>query len=141
MAYVAVNLAKYIVSKCMNENCPISNLQLQKILYYIQREYLRSDSIAFYEPIEAWQFGPVVPGVYYHFCGSGAMPIAITYDNVDIDSSDATIIDPLVNWKRSMEPWELVAETHKPGGAWAQTYCSGEGNRRVIPTSLIKEVG
>ena len=34
MIYSALDLSKYIVSKCVRENCPVSNLQLQKILYY-----------------------------------------------------------------------------------------------------------
>lgn len=28
--YSALDIAKYIISKCNRENCPISNLQLQK---------------------------------------------------------------------------------------------------------------
>ena len=71
----AVDLSKYIVTKCAVDDCPISNLQLQKILYYIQKYFLKHDSIAFYDDIEAWQFGPVVPSSYYRFCGFGAMPI------------------------------------------------------------------
>ena len=63
MAYSALDLSKYIVSKCVREHCPISNLQLQKILYYIQKDFLLRDSIAFADEIEAWQFGPVVPNV------------------------------------------------------------------------------
>ena len=39
--YKAIDLSKYIVSKCVRDNIPISNLQLQKILYYIQKEFLR----------------------------------------------------------------------------------------------------
>ena len=31
MAYSAVELSKYIITKCAMENKPISNLQLQKI--------------------------------------------------------------------------------------------------------------
>ena len=40
MSYNAIDLARYIISKCSKEQCPISNLQLQKILYYIQVEWL-----------------------------------------------------------------------------------------------------
>lgn len=41
MCYSAVDLSKYIVYKCITEGQPISNLQLQKILYYIQRNFLK----------------------------------------------------------------------------------------------------
>ena len=73
--YSAMDIARYIVDKCTNDGCPISNLQLQKILYFIQRDYLKKDSQAYSEEIQAWQFGPVVPDVYYRYCGFGAMPI------------------------------------------------------------------
>ena len=34
MLYTAIDIAKYIVSYCSNKKQPISNLKLQKILYY-----------------------------------------------------------------------------------------------------------
>ena len=49
MCYSAVDLSKYIVYKCITDGRPISNMQLQKILYYIQREFLKNDRIAFAE--------------------------------------------------------------------------------------------
>lgn len=33
--YTALDMAKYIIDKCTKDRSPISNLQLQKILYYI----------------------------------------------------------------------------------------------------------
>ncbi|MBQ7131228.1 MAG: DUF4065 domain-containing protein [Oscillospiraceae bacterium] len=136
--YTAVELSKYIVSKCFTENHPISNLQLQKILYYIQKEYLKNDSRAFADEIEAWQFGPVVPNSYYHFCAFGAMPITSSYDSADISANDKLLINPIVVEKRQMDPWQLVDDTHKPGGAWAQVYNNGLGSHTVIPVDLIK---
>lgn len=139
--YNALDLSKYIVSKCIEDGQPISNLQLQKILYYIQKDFLQRDEIAFSDDIEAWQFGPVVPNVYYHYCGYGAMPISITKENFTILSSDASYIDKIVEEKRVLDPWDLVAETHKEDGAWATIYRKGLGNHCVIPTDLIKAVG
>ena len=47
---------------------PISNLKLQKLLYYMQGYHLAYfDSPLFEEEIEAWMYGPVVPSVYQHF--------------------------------------------------------------------------
>lgn len=139
--YTAIDLSRYIVSKCIKDNSPISNLQLQKILYYIQKDYLCRDDFAFSDIIEAWQFGPVVPNVYYHYCGYGAMPIFFTCETFEIESKDKTSIDKIIEEKRTLSPWALVAETHKPGGAWDQIYQKGVGNHQTIPTSLIKAVG
>ncbi|MEG1862964.1 MAG: DUF4065 domain-containing protein [Oscillospiraceae bacterium] len=135
--FSALELSKYIVSKCNGDAMPITNLQLQKILYYIQKEFLRVGPPAFAERIEAWKFGPVVPDVYYYFAGNGAMPITDSYD-VIINNS---IIDAIVKSKRDLDPWELVQETHKEGGAWSKIFKNGEGNKRVIPIELIRQAG
>lgn len=135
----ALTLAKYIVSKCVQDDCPISNLQLQKILYYIQMFFLQEkDTPAFYDDIEAWQFGPVVPIVYYHFCGFGAMPIFSTYE-ITPPLEDKEKIDSIVEEKRILKPWELVEETHRPDGAWSRVYRNGAGDHEVIPADLIKK--
>ena len=118
--YTAIDLSKYIVSKCIEDSHPISNLQLQKILYYIQKDFLNRDDLAFSDAIEAWQFGPVVPNVYYHYCGYGAMPISSAHENYEIHPKDKDSIDPIMETKRSLDPWIMVAETHKANGAWDQ---------------------
>jgi len=140
--YKAVDLSKYIVTKCLADNCPVSNLQLQKILYYIQKAFLKQGSIAFADDIEAWQFGPVVPNVYYKFCGYGAMPITSSFDGAcSVNALDAPMIDKIIDEKKSLDPWDLVADTHKRNGAWDQIYQDGAGNHRLIPRELIKAEG
>ena len=47
--YNALDLSKYIVSKCIEDSHPIRNLQLQEILYYIQKDFLQRDEIAFFD--------------------------------------------------------------------------------------------
>lgn len=138
--YNAMTIARYVINKCTCEGCPISNLQLQKILYYIQREFLQRGMIAFPENIEAWQFGPVVRVVYNNYCGFGAAKIRLTYDaNLTVEYQQ--IINPIVVEKRVLNPWELVDDTHDPEKAWAEIYRGGAGNYQVIPNSLIREKG
>ena len=139
--YKAMELSTYFVSKCIKEDCPISNLQLQKILYYIQKAFLDRGDRAFSDNIEAWQFGPVVPNVYDHYCGYGAMPISFSSIKYDVAKKDKQLIDSIVESKRVLAPWDLVEETHKKGGAWDKTYKNGSGSHEVIPTELIKAVG
>lgn len=132
----ALDLAHYIITKCTNEGTPISNLQLQKILYFIQKGFLQNGKQAFWDNIEAWQFGPVVPSVYFEFCGFGATPIFMTFPNT-ITPPEQQFIDKIINENRSYNPWMLVEKTHKTGGAWDTIYQGGRGNRRIIPQELI----
>lgn len=137
MTNKAINIAKYIINKCTLDDHPISNLQLQKILYYIQKDFLQNGYEAFEDEIEAWQFGPVVPDVYYHYCGFGSLPILMNY-HVDIASSDVSKIDPIVEQKRLLNPWDMVADIHTEGKAWSQIYDNGVGDHHIIPKKLIR---
>lgn len=63
----------------------MSNLKLQKLVYYAQGLYLAMyDKPLFNENVEAWQHGPVVPELYHFYKehGSGAIPIP---KNIDFD--------------------------------------------------------
>lgn len=140
--YTAIELSKYIVSKCIDDDHPIGNLQLQKILYYIQKDFLSRGEAAFSDEIEAWQFGPVVPNVYYRYCGYGAMPISISPGHKSINESDATFVDRIVDSKRILNPWDLVKETHKPNGAWEKAYKNGKnGLSNIITLDMIQAEG
>lgn len=140
MTYSAITIANYIINKCTEDQQPISNLQLQKILYYIQCDSLRQGTPAFDDIIEAWQFGPVVPNVYYTFCGFGAMKIKLKFKET-IDDTLRAIINKIVDVKRMLDPWILVEEIHAKGKAWAEVYNDGAGNHFEIPQSLIKLKG
>ncbi len=62
----AINVAKYILNMANNEGDLITNLRLQKLLYYAQAWYLVNfDRPLFDDTIKAWTFGPVVGSVYY----------------------------------------------------------------------------
>lgn len=137
----AIDLAKYIITKCTEDGCPISNLQLQKILYYIQKDFLhRTERPAFGDVIEAWKFGPVVPAVYYRFGGFGAMPIDMIYSQiVEPTGTEKECIDRIIEEKRALSPWALVNDTHKAGGAWHKVFADGNGNRHPISMDLIKD--
>lgn len=139
----ALDVAKYIVNESTDKNYQISNLKLQKILFFLQREFLRRDVEAFEDDIEAWQFGPVVPDVYQEFCMFGANPIQWRYPEVSLPYNEAqkTFFDTIFSKYRAWHVWDLVNETHKKGGAWDITYQDGIGNHRIIEKCLIKDKG
>ena len=145
--YPVLELAKYIVSKCIKDKHGISNLQLQKILFSIQREFLQKCKVAaFPESMEAWPFGAVVPEVYYYFSGSGAMLIGVCDepDEAVIQSmppEDRKLIDSIIKSKRDLAVWDLADETNKHGGAWESIYNNGSGNKKIIPAETIKSLG
>lgn len=142
-SYKAVDVAKYIVAKCSKDSVPISNLQLQKILYYLQKEFLQKYKRAlFSEDIEAWPFGPVVQDVYYYFCGFGSFPISyFQKSKTVISAEDLSIMNKIIVEKRKLNPWVMVDDTHAKGKAWDLVYREGFGYKNVIPKGLIVNYG
>ena len=136
----ALDIAKYVINKCTSEKYPISNLQLQNILYYIQREFLQCGSIAFLESIEAWRCGVVVPEVYKQYCGFGALPIRMRYI-VNIKQENLKIMNPIVEKKRLLKLWDMGSDICCQGKAWNLIYKNGLGEHEVIPQELIKSKG
>ena len=66
--YSAVDIADHIVGRCAKLGRPVTNLQLQKILYYVQLNFLRAfDKYAFEDDILALRHGPAVKEVYYKY--------------------------------------------------------------------------
>lgn len=63
--YSAIDVAEYIVARCADSGRPVTNLQLQKILYYVQLNFLRTyDKCIFEDDILALRHGPAVKEVY-----------------------------------------------------------------------------
>ena len=69
MAYKALDIANKIISKTdLEHGDTISNLKLQKMMYYQQGFHLAYfGTPLFDEDIVAWQYGPVVPSVYKEY--------------------------------------------------------------------------
>ena len=85
----ASQVAKYFISR-VDEDAgdSISNLKLQKLLYYAQGFQLAlTDTPLFPEQIRKWAHGPVVPQVYHEYKQFGSGPIPI--EAVDLNAYSA----------------------------------------------------
>lgn len=64
----AQNVAELFLSWANKDGELITNLKMQKLLYYAQAWHLVNfDKRLFEDPIEAWDLGPVIPQVYRSF--------------------------------------------------------------------------
>ena len=70
------DIADYFVRLANETGDYISNLKLQKLVYYAQAWYLAiSDEALFEEDFEAWVHGPVIPELYQEYKSFGWRPI------------------------------------------------------------------
>jgi uncharacterized phage-associated protein len=69
-------VAEYILHFSAKHGDLITNLRLQKLLYYAQAWHLAIyDKPLFDEHFEAWVHGPAQPDIYRHFKSFGSQPI------------------------------------------------------------------
>jgi len=72
----ALNVANLFLAWAAEDGDSITNLKLQKLLYYAQAWYLvNSRRRLFSDPIEAWSFGPVIRDIYLNWKRYGSKPI------------------------------------------------------------------
>lgn len=131
-------IAKYIISYCNKNEKNITNLVLQKIMYYVQGYFLKKfNLLAFNSNINKWPYGPVVPDAYYDYYINGAKPIYIdeefrdTYLNNINNKKHSVLLNKIIDSCMEMSASTLVEKTHceKP---WSSTQMRSEISENKI---------
>lgn len=93
----------------------LTNLKLQKLLYYAQGYYLgENGEPLFPERIEAWQHGPVVAEIYHSlkYLGASPVPMPEGFDVADVDSAIRDHLEQIWNLFGQFSAWKLRDMTH-----------------------------
>lgn len=136
--YNAIDVAKYIIWFCKEKGYSISNLKLQKLLYFVQAQFLITvGRPAFSEEIEAWDFGPVVPEVYQYFrmWGSSELPHFLAANAKSrIYKRDQEIMDEILMECAQYSASFLVDITHNqdPWHNAYEKYCNNVITKKSI---------
>lgn len=137
--YKALDVAKFIIDKCNEKNMAIGNLKLQKVLYFVQAEFLVvKNTPCFVEEIEAWDFGPVIPEVYqeYKVYGGSIIPIFKNSNFAFISKYDQELIDGIIDECAKYSTSVLANIIHRQS-PWREAYYRIDDN--VISKQSIKE--
>lgn len=105
----------FLVSQDEDSGDLISNLKLQKLLYYAQGYHLAVfGRPLFPERIEAWAHGPVVPDVYHRFKEHGSRPVPMPeeMDLTKFDKETREYLDEIINVFGQYSGWKLRNMTH-----------------------------
>lgn len=125
----ALDVAQYVINETLNQGYPVSNLKLQKMLYFVQGVMLVNyGRPAFEDHIEAWQYGPVVPEVYFAYSSYGATPILLQYDKINLDDEEKNAANIVINSFLKTPAFALVNETHRVNSPWYDAYHSSGDN-------------
>lgn len=129
MIYKASEIAEYLLALvCNDEGDLISNLKLQKLLYYAQGFSLAiNDKILFEEKILAWRYGPVVEEVYqiYRENGSGAIDCPVDFDFFKYDEGTQDLLEEVYSVYGQYTATALMRLTHEEP-PWQETELNKE---------------
>tara|TARA_R110002096_G_scaffold139147_3_gene293283 strand:- start:278 stop:745 length:468 start_codon:yes stop_codon:yes gene_type:complete len=109
----------------------ITNLHLNKILFFIHVEFLREYSTPLVSAkLEAWDYGPVYREIYNQFKKNKNLPISnravkVSFDTGEkevatctLKNGDSEKIEELVLFYSDIPAGLLVDLSHETGGAW-----------------------
>ncbi len=152
--YSVNDVARYVINYVNSNNDLISNLKLQKVLYFIQAKFLTEVGYpCFKEEIEAWDFGPVIPSVYHEYKqhGAGYIPpvkkffvysddiFECKYKNYSddiIDDCDKEVINSTIDECTPYSASQLVNLTHNQT-PWQNAY--SPRRNQIISKKAIKD--
>lgn len=110
----AHEVGRYIVRFFQEAEDPVTNLKLQKLLYYVQGWSLALDGKpAFSDRIEAWVHGPVQPGVYGTYKQYRWNPIVGDVAPVEIDADLKQTIESVIETYGGETGYQLELRTHQ----------------------------
>lgn len=139
--YKASDIAKWFVAWAENIDAEVSNLKVQKLLYYAQGHRLaEAGAPLFDDRIQAWAHGPVVPTVYHDLKRYGSNPIdpdeTLTEEFSWDDFHD---VEPflLKIWDRygSLAAWALRERTHREA-PWIDSFSEEAWNSTITNEKL-----
>lgn len=139
MAYKALDIAKKLIFKAQNDEPNggerLTNLKLQKLLYYQQGYHLAAfGTPLFSENIEAWMYGPVVPTVYDEFSSYGSSALPMVDMEMSLGEEEEILFNQVYDAYREFSAIGLMNRTHTER-PWIEATPHDRGT--VIPQSSM----
>jgi uncharacterized phage-associated protein len=81
------NILRYLLFRYLFDGETITNLKIQKVLYFVYAFYLAKNGEApFEEKFQAWALGPVLPSIYKMLADFGSSPIDSSVMEINNDA-------------------------------------------------------
>lgn len=115
MVYKALDIANKIISKTdLEHGDTISNLKLQKMMYYQQGFHLAYfGTPLFDEDIVAWQYGPVVPSVYKEYKSFESNSISTSKEGISLSDDEEELFNNVYEEYNQFSAVALMKMTHE----------------------------
>ena len=100
--FSAHNVAIYIINWCLDHNVQITNLKLQKLLYFVQGEYSKTKGSRL-----------IADDVYAEYSIFSSSVLPIQKQSVSFSSGDIEVIDTILQRYAYQTTWGLVELSHQ----------------------------
>ena len=148
MLYSASLIAYAFVQKGIEEGIPVTQMKVQKMVYFAQGVHLAIYKESLVKDIfRAWKYGPVVPAIYHAYKLYGSNPITDT-DWIDQEENEEDLSTLDNKAKESIDyTWALLKDTnavklsnwtHTAGSPWQKNYIEGV-SEAAIPNKDIQQ--
>lgn len=137
-----------ILQRAFMENIPVTPMKLQKILYFVSCEYVKdTDTSMLSEEFCVWQYGPVLPSVYYEFQSFGSNKITKYAQDAEGNSfaynENASpplkrAVDCIWGAFKHMDGIQLSRITHEDNSGWSRAFARHDAQ---ISKADMKEDG
>lgn len=139
--YKAIDVAKLVVNVCADNGHPVTNLKLQKILYFMWLDwYKKRKEYLFDDRIEAWHYGPVVPSVYLRYRAFLADPIRKGEESA-ITGSDARGLESFALKYNRESVGVLIKRSHESGSPWERAGGDGTPHTEIGKELMVEASG
>lgn len=155
MAYDPRAIANAVLERANQIGRPLTNLDLQKIVYFLHGHFLRRHGRPLVDgEFEAWTYGPVHRTLYEAFKAYGDGPVdarATSFDPIRrvrrelpalSDPEAIEVLDDVLHHYLDIPTFALVEITHQRGSPWHATVEAAERRPNVgmkITDALILE--
>lgn len=130
---------------CEMSDWKMTNLELQKVLYFAHMLYLgeHEGKPLVDQDFEAWEYGPVIPSLYHHLKRYGKGPIgkfAFFWENAKIEDSDAyKCLQIMYEVTKDIPPHRMISISHWEEGAWYKSLIPGKRNVTISDKKIMDE--
>lgn len=126
--FICYELEKTVADKIFEPT--LTNLKLQKLLYFAQKEFIKKGEILFDDKIKRWAYGPVVPTVYNKYKDSNKV-ITSPSSSDPLDEQSEKLLRSVYNKYDRYTAAYLVNLSHKEK-SWINTPQNGTITPEVI---------
>lgn len=118
-----LSLSEYVIRHASELNKNITNLKLQKTLYYLQGYcFKKFNEAAFEEEIQNWQYGPVAPAAYFAYSSYGSDSLVVNQNSIieSVPMPKKQVFNVVIEKCLEIPARKLVQMTHEED-PWRET--------------------